>query len=112
MIGFQLRSGKWTTLRVIGHHHDRGGRFAVCELLDWVGAAFPSPNQMAMLPIKQENTPNGVSQFLFQEPRKKKDLARVVRLGISTKPKQKPGGYAAFVWPYVDNQLKDVFGID
>ena len=112
MIGFQLRSGKWTTLRVIGHHHDRGGRFAVCELLDWVGAAFPSPNQMAMLPIKQENTPNGVSQFLFQEPRKKKDLAKVVRLGISTKPKQKPVGYAAFVWPYVDNQLKDVFGID
>jgi len=112
MIGFQLQSGKWTMLRVIGHHEDRGGRFAVCELLDWLGAAFPSVDRMATLPIKKENTPNGVSQFLFQEPRKKKELARVVRLGVSTQPTQKPVGYAVFVWPYVDHQLKDVFGID
>ena len=43
-IGFQLLSGKWTMFRVIGHHADKGGRFAVCELLNWVGQAFVSMN--------------------------------------------------------------------
>jgi hypothetical protein len=63
------------------------------------------------LQIKKENTPRGISQFLFQEPRKKKEQARVVRLGVSTTPHQKLGGYTALVWPYVDNQLKEIFGL-
>ena len=37
IIGFRLLSGKWTLLRVIDHHVDKGGRFAICELLDWIG---------------------------------------------------------------------------
>ena len=110
-IGFQLLSGKWTMFRVIGHHADKGGRFAVCELLNWVGEAFPSKDLIAELQIKKENTPRGISQFLFQEPRKKKEQARVVQLGVSTTPNQKLGGYTALVWPYVDNQLKEFFGL-
>jgi hypothetical protein len=110
-IGFQLLSGKWTMFRVIGHHTDKGGRFAVCELLDWVGEAFPSKALVAELQIKKEDTPRGISQFLFQEPRKKREQARVVRLGITTTPQQKLGGYTALIWPYVDNQLKEIFGL-
>lgn len=110
-IGFQLLSGSWTMFRVIGHHTDKGGRFAVCELLDWVGEAFPHQDQIADLKIKKENTRRGISQFLFQEPRKKKEQARVVRLGIVTTPQQMLGGYTAFVWPLVDNQLKEIFGL-
>jgi len=110
-IGFQLLSGKWTMFRVIGHHTDKGGRFAVCELLDWVGEAFPSKALVAELKFKKENTPRGISQFLFQEPRKKKEQARVVRLGIVTTSQQMLGGYTAFVWPLVDNQLKEIFGL-
>jgi hypothetical protein len=110
-IGFQLLSGKWTMFRVIGHHADKGGRFAVCELLNWVGETFPSKDLIAELRIKKENAPRGISQFLFQEPRKKKERARVVRLGVSTTPHQKPGGYTALVWPYVDSQLEEIFGL-
>lgn len=110
-IGFQLLSGKWTMFRVIGHHTDKSGRFAVCELLDWVGEVFPSKALVAELQIKKENTPRGISQFLFQEPRKKKEKERVVRLDVSTTPQQKLGGYTAIVWPYVDSQLKEIFGL-
>lgn len=35
IIGFKLLSGRWVLLRVIGHHEDKGGRSAVCEL--WTG---------------------------------------------------------------------------
>lgn len=110
-IGFQLLSGNWTMFRVIGHHADNGGRFAVCELLDWVGEAFPSKDMIEKLQIKRENSPRGISQFLFQEPRKKEEQARVVRLGVSTTPEQTLGGYTALVWPNVDNQLKEIFGL-
>jgi hypothetical protein len=110
-IGFQLLSGKWTMFRVIGHHTDKGGRCAVCELLDWVGEAFPSQESIADLQVKKESTRRGISQFLFQEPRKKKEQARVVRLGNVTAPQQTLGGYTALVWPYVDNQLKEIFGL-
>jgi len=38
-------------------------------------------------------------------------LALTQRLGISTPPHQKLGEYTALVWPYVDNQLKKIFGL-
>ena len=96
---------------MIGHHADKGGRFAVCELLNWVGEAFPPKDLIAELQIKKENTPRGISQFLFQEPRNKNEQARVVRLDVTTTPHQKIGAYTALVWPYVDNQLKEIFGL-
>ncbi len=111
-IGFQLLSGRWTMFRVIGHHTDKGGRFAVCELLDWVGEVFPPQDLISNLQIRKENTPRGISQFLFQEPRKKKEQARVVRLGIFTTPQQTLGAYTALVWPYVDNQLTEIFALN
>lgn len=110
-IGFQLLSGRWTMFRVIGHHTDKGGRFAICELLDWVGDAFPSHDLIAALQIKRENTRRGISQFIFQEPRRKKLQSRITRLGCSTTPQQTVGGYTAFVWPYVDKLLKEIFGL-
>ena len=110
-IGFQLSTGRWTMFRVIGHHTDKGGRFAVCELLNWVGEALPTQELIAELKIAKENTPRGLSQFVFQEPRKKKERERVVRMGYSTTPQQILGGYTLLVWPHVDNQLKEIFGL-
>jgi hypothetical protein len=111
IVGFRLLSGKWTLMRVIGHHSDKGGRSAVCELLDWVGNDIPSEAAIAKLPVKRESAPLGGSQFLFQEPLKKPDQARVLRLGIASRPAQACGGYSAFVWPYVDRLLEELFGL-
>ena len=112
VVGFQLPSGKWTMLRVIGHHSDKGGRFAVCELLDWTGTAPPSAELIARLPVRRGQKARGTSQFLFQEPRKKKDQSRVAHWGIVSKPEQTPGGYAVFVWPYIDRWMKEDFGLE
>jgi hypothetical protein len=111
VIGFRLVSGNWTLLRVIGHHSDKGGRSAVCELLDCVGATIPPPETIAKLPIRTERRPRGTSQFLFQEPRRKKDQSRVMRTGLFSTPTQKCGGYTILVWPYVDRLLQDIFDI-
>ena len=111
MIGFQLLSGKWTLFRVIDHHADKGGRFAICELLNWVDDQLPPPEKIADLPIKKESSPRGISQFMFQQPKKKNDQARILRMGCSTAPEQTTGGYAVFVWPYVDRQFESIFDL-
>jgi hypothetical protein len=111
VLGLQLRSGKWTLMRVIGHHKDRGGRFAVCELLRWVGKEIPRAERISKLPVNKQSTRDGISQFLFQAPRKKQDQGRVRRLGIASTPAQKCGGYTVLVWPYVDRLLERLFGL-
>lgn len=112
VVGLQLKSGRWSLLRVIGHHEDKGGRHAVCELLDWVGDEFPAAEQVAKLPIKREANMRGISQFIFQDPIKSKDQARVKRLGIHSRPAQECGGYTGLMWPYVDRLLKEFFGVE
>jgi len=111
LIGFKLLSGRWTPFRVIGHHTDKGGRFAICEILDWVDDQLPTPERIAGLPIRRDKSLNGISQFMFQQPKKKKDQVRVVRMGCSSTPQQTKGGYTAIVWPHVDRQLELIFDL-
>jgi hypothetical protein len=97
-------------LRVIGHHEDEGGRFAVCELLDWTGEAVPPSEEMARMPIRYEAGPRGTSQCLFQLPRTERDRRRIVRTGVVSTPVQRPDGYTVFVWPYMDRLFAETFG--
>lgn len=104
VVGLRLESGRWTLLRVIGHHEDKGGRYAVCELLDWVGEQFPPAEHIARMPIRREATPRGISQFGFQDPIKSTDRVRVQRLGLNSPPGQSFGGYTFLVWPSMDGR--------
>jgi hypothetical protein len=112
VVGFQLVSGRWVLLRVIGHHEDRGGRYAVCELLDWTGESLLSRSEIERLDIRREKSPRGISQFLFAEPRTKRDRTRILRTGIISKPAQKCGRYSVFIWPHIDRQFRDVFELE
>lgn len=79
-IGFQLLSGKWTMFRVIGHHVDKGGRFAVCELLNWVGEMFPSKDLIAELRIR------------------KRMRHAVYRSSYSRSPAKRRSGHGSYGW--------------
>jgi hypothetical protein len=109
VIAFQLLSGRWVPLRVIGQHTDKGGRSAVCELVDWIGETIPSGADIGSLAIRRGTGLRGVSQFLFQEPRTAKDQKRLVRTGIRSTASQQPGGYTVFVWPHVDRLMREIF---
>ena len=112
VIGFRLLSDRWVLMRVIGHHEDRGGKSAVCELLNWVGESMNSLPPVDKLTIRTEAGPRRISQFLFQEPRSQRDRDRVVRTGIVSRPAQRPGGYTGFVWPFVDRLFREVFDLE
>ena len=111
IVGYRLTSGAWTLFRVIGHHEDKGGRSAVCEPLDWVGADLPSPSAMLAVPLRQAAPPWKYSQFMLGDPRKRKDVERFIRTGVTGKPTQRPGGYIVFVFPHVDRLLHEYFGL-
>ncbi|HVX15247.1 MAG TPA: hypothetical protein VHC22_28925 [Pirellulales bacterium] len=111
VVAFHLRSGKWTLMRVIGHHVDDGGRFAVCELLKWIGKEIPSRERILKLPVRYGRGAHGVRQFLFQQPRKKQDRPRVLALGIVSSPSQECGGYNGLIWPFVDQLFAEFFGL-
>jgi len=124
IVGLRLASGKLVLMRVIGHHTDKGGRDAVCELLDWIGDAMPSLDVIAKLPIRTQPAPPGnennawwmkfgrKSQFLVAEPRKKNDQARILRTEFISVPAQECGGYTVLVWGYVDQQLNEWFNLE
>jgi len=119
LIALRLASGLWTVFRVIGHHVDNGGRFAVCEPLDWVGEAFPTPDVVSGRRVRslldpQTSPLTGIqeSQFLFGEPRTKNEKQRVVRMNATSPVSQAPGGYSGLVWPLVDRILKDRYGLE
>jgi hypothetical protein len=112
VVGFRLASGKWIPLRVIGHHTDRGGRSAICELLDWTGTTPPSGELIAQLPVRRGRNARRTSQFFFPEPRKKTDQARVARWGITSQPAQRVGGFTVFIWPRIDELVKRVFDLE
>src|SRR5713101_427663 len=102
IIGLQLASQQWTLMRVIGHHTDKGGRFAVCEFLDWCGESLPEPKQILRLSVRRDAAVGRPSQFVFQKPRSKKEEARIVRTGLHSRPAQQPGGYGAVMWAMLD----------
>lgn len=112
VIAFRLPSGRWTSFRVIGHHTDKGGRSAICELLDWIGSAPPQERDVRGTSLRQPSGALHISQFLVGEPRRKLDAERFARTGILSKPRQVPGGFAVFVFPHFDRQLQEVFDID
>jgi hypothetical protein len=112
VIGLRLHSGRWTLIRVIDHHSDKGGRFAVCELLDWAGDQIPPAAAVEQLSLKKLIPPRtGDAQFMFPEPRKKQDLARLQRLGMISAPAQKRRNMVVMGWPRLDGFLEEWFGL-
>jgi hypothetical protein len=118
LVAYKMNSGCYAIFRVIGYHADKGGRYSIVEVLDWVGETVPSKNDLKGLPIRQIITPkpmgipSSLPQLLLIEPRPgQRGKDRIVELGMKTKRKQKPTGGIVCVWGYWDKILEDAFGI-
>lgn len=111
---YALGEKAFCLLRVIGHHVDKGGKFPVVELLDWMGGEIPPVGVLGSLPIRIRTYPNGrrASQFMLGAA-SLKDFpgGRIRNLGVSSLPSQSVGAYYVFLWRNLDRQLADVFGM-
>jgi hypothetical protein len=100
---FRLDNDKLCLMRVTGHHEDKGGRFAVVELLDWVGETVPSKWKIWLLrPVKRSPIPN-CFQFLLSEH--KMPFDRFQDTGIVGRP-SKFGRMWISVWPHLEEDLE------
>ena len=125
LVGFKLRSGRWTLLHVVGEHTDQGGTIPCCELIDWVGDEAPNARTVAARGVVAPKLPHLSRVFMFQPPRKPADMARVARWGLFRRksilsisdwfrgPKTDTRqSRTVMVWPFVDQLLLECFGVE
>ena len=125
VLGLKLSSDNWTLIHVTGHHVDRGGRLAVCQLLNWYGSSKPGePEIVNSLDVVAAKSAMTSSEFILEEPRKKEDLKRIGRWGLfRTKPfhlaswfnksqQELKGVRPMVLWSCLDELLPDKYKID
>lgn len=112
LIGYQLLSGRFAVLRVIGHHSDKGGTSPICELLDWTGDALLNASQFKSIGIRKTDQAGPMTQFMLgRTSAKQRPDSRLHRLGIGGKPLQSPHQFTVLQWRRFDNVLKERFEI-
>lgn len=113
VVGLKLQtSGKWVLLRTIGHHTDRGGRCAICEILDWEGETIPSSSKIKSLQIRFGGYNYSTSQFMLGEPHTTKPNTRIKLTGVISTPQQQPHRYTVVPWKFSDNFLQSTFELE
>jgi hypothetical protein len=110
---FQLKSGNYALLHVIGFNQDKGGRGPVCAILDWYGREIPDKASVDAMEYRYANEANKhLCQFLFGSlSAKDYKKERVNLLFQNIKSKQKLGGYSVILWRMVDKQFETLFGL-
>ncbi len=110
LVAYRLLSGKRIVFCVIGHHRDDGGRYPVCELLDWVGSEIPSAETLEPAgTMRSRPDPRHTVTQIMLVGQNRKFAARVEELGMSLKPSQKSGRSSVVHSKFLDKFLKDWF---
>jgi hypothetical protein len=103
---YRLLSGKPFLFRVIGFHSDKGGTSPVCEMLSWAGAEIPPEKILARLKTK------GPQFMLGRLKENELPADRITRLFLKTGSNSKPDGYTVLLWSRLDQQLREIFGVE
>ncbi|MDB4534691.1 hypothetical protein N9242_07455 [Vicingaceae bacterium] len=116
IFSYQNKLESKVLFRVIGIHQDKGGRFPVCELLDWFEKELPIKNRLLskvkidtnkLSKLKIRTFENDKTQFMLGETvAKYKPKEEWFEL-ITTKSKsdQKCSGYSVVFWKNLDELL-------
>jgi hypothetical protein len=110
LIGYRLLDGRLIIFCVIGHHTDKGGKYPVCELLDWIGEDVPSKEPLHQLEVKRSRTDykHTITQMMLVglSPKWAK---RLIEIEVRRKPSQKSGASSVVHFKYLDQFLKNWF---
>ena len=112
VFALRLKSDRLTLLRVCDFHEDKGGRFAVCELLDWTGDAVPLPAEIDRQAPRRAAAPWFATVCLLPAPRRKTDQARLIRTGVVSAPSLSRTGMIVLSWAHLDRILLETFGLE
>ncbi|KAA3644857.1 MAG: hypothetical protein DWQ07_15760 [Chloroflexi bacterium] len=113
VISYELLSGNYILLRVIGFHTDKGGATPIFEILDWVGEHLPSKWWIWFAPIRIGKIESQkVKQILIGRLKEAELPKGRVRLILKrARVRQKPEGYWIALWHELDNFLDKHFDL-
>ncbi|MFD2248099.1 hypothetical protein [Pontibacter ruber] len=112
IFSYRHSTGNYALLRVIGIHQDKGGRSAVCELLDYFEREIDTSKDFSSTPIKAIYNPHSpITKFMAAEISAKyapkQEIFKLI--AANTKPVQIPRGYSALFWRDMDKHLSTAF---
>ena len=110
IFGYQLLDGRLVLFNVIRHHTDKGGKYPVCHLLDWIGEDVPDKRELRTLEVKQSRPDykHSIKQMMLVGlgPKWAKRLIEV-EVRISMKKQKVPSSVVHF--KHLDKFLKEWF---
>lgn len=87
LFAYRLVSGGLIIFRVIGDHSDNGGKYPVCEILNWVGKEIPSKDVLKKMDTMRSRADYKHKIFkVMLVGLNKKWLKRIESLDINTRP--------------------------
>ena len=120
IFSYQRKLENKALFRVIGIHQDKGGRSAVCELLDWFEKELPIRNgplskakidTKKIFKLKIRALENDRTQFMLAETvakyKPKDEWFELIT--TKSKPYQKCAGYSVVLWRNLDELLTNIF---
>jgi hypothetical protein len=113
LISYRLLSGKRILFRVIGLHRDKGGVYPNCELLDWIGEAVPSIDELRSVPIlasKEKRWGTITRLMLLGSTKTAKGRIEPLQMNLPPEPlKQVPS--TVLLWKELDEKLAAWFDL-
>ena len=120
IFSYKSKLEKKALFRVIGIHQDKGGRFSVCELLDWFEKELPIKNGLLSKCKIDTNKLSKLKVRTFENEKKKFMLGEITTkykpkdewfelITTKSKPHQKDTGYSVIFWRNLDKLLINEF---
>lgn len=132
LIAYQLLSGRWIVLHVIGYHTDKGGTCPVFDLINWIGDELPTIDQLKHAGYCDDPRTLGQPQPVvgkFEQLRRvigkatrftmcigrisENELpeARIQRLNAKLPIRTAVDNFSMFLWRHLDQQFDTHFGL-
>ncbi len=114
LIAYRLQSGSGVIFQVLGLNSDMGGKWPVCEILDWAGDSIPDEYTLRRLPVRKciqyEGSPSQVG--IGRASKREYPADRISRLNLKISCRGTivlP--YTFCLWRYLDDFLAKGFGL-
>lgn len=120
IFSYQNKLENKAIFRVIGIHQDKGGRFSVCELLDWFEKELPIKKRLfsrgktdtkKLSKLRIRTLENDITQFMLAETvakyKPKDEWFELIT--TKSKPHQERSGYSVILWRNLDDLLTNEF---
>jgi hypothetical protein len=110
LFAYRVMDGRLILFRVIGNFEDKGGKYPVCELLDWIGEDIPGKDVLGTLEVKRSRSDHkhAIKQMMLVGLNQK-SKKRVLEVEARLQPSPRQVGSSVVHFRYLDKFLKEWF---